>query len=203
MQVLSIALFAPGRTMIGADAEGSPVYLADIWPDAEEVQAAINENVSPEMFEEKYASVFECDVRWAALDAPSGDVYEWDDDSTYIREPPFFTDSPVKSGIADIEDARWLPTLGDTVTTDHISSAGPYGPDLPAGQWLLDHDVEPHEFNTYGARRGNHEVVTRGTFANVRIENEMPDDVVTESRESCLDTDTSPRRSVYVTRGRI
>ncbi|MFB6160935.1 MAG: aconitate hydratase AcnA [Haloferacaceae archaeon] len=163
---------------LGTDAEGAPVYLADIWPGAEQVQAAIHENVSPEMFEEKYASVFEGDERWAALDAPSGDVYEWDDDSTYIREPPFFRDFPLeKPGVDDIEDARCLLTLGDTVTTDHISPAGPFGADLPAGQWLLDRGVEPYEFNTYGARRGNHEVMMRGTFANVRIENEMLDDV--------------------------
>ncbi|WP_424013267.1 aconitate hydratase AcnA (plasmid) [Halorubrum xinjiangense] len=163
---------------LGTDAEGDPVYLADIWPDAADVQAAIHENVSPEMFEEKYASVYEGDERWAALDAPSGDVYEWDDDSTYIREPPFFQDFPLKKpGVADIEDARCLLTLGDTVTTDHISPAGPFGSDLPAGQWLLNHGVEPHEFNTYGARRGNHEVMMRGTFANVRIENEMLDNI--------------------------
>ncbi|MDB2294354.1 aconitate hydratase AcnA, partial [Halorubrum ezzemoulense] len=163
---------------LGTDAEGDPVYLADIWPDAADVQAAIHENVSPEMFEEKYASVYEGDERWAALDAPSGDVYEWDDDSTYIREPPFFQDFPLKKpGVADIEDARCLLTLGDTVTTDHISPAGPFGSDLPAGQWLLNHGVETHEFNTYGARRGNHEVMMRGTFANVRIENEMLDNI--------------------------
>jgi len=163
---------------LGTDSEGTPVYLADIWPDAEEVQRAIHGNVSPEMFEEKYASVYEGDDRWAALDAPSSDVYEWDDDSTYIREPPFFQDFPLeKPGVDDVEGARCLLTLGDTVTTDHISPAGPFGPDLPAGQWLLDHGVEPYEFNTYGARRGNHEVMMRGTFANVRIENEMLDDV--------------------------
>ncbi|WP_436925029.1 aconitate hydratase AcnA [Halosimplex amylolyticum] len=163
---------------LGTDEDGEPVYLADVWPDAEEVQAAIHENVSPEMFEAKYASVFEGDERWAALDAPTGDVYEWDDESTYIREPPFFEDFPLeKPGVADVEDARCLLTLGDTVTTDHISPAGPFGPDLPAGQWLLDHGVDPHEFNTYGARRGNHEVMMRGTFANVRIENEMLDGV--------------------------
>jgi aconitate hydratase len=163
---------------LGTDADGEPVYLADIWPDAAEVQAAIHENVSPEMFEEKYASVFEGDERWAALDAPTGATYEWDDDSTYIREPPFFQDFPLETpGVENVEDARCLLTLGDTVTTDHISPAGPFGPDLPAGQWLLDRGVEPHEFNTYGARRGNHEVMMRGTFANVRIENEMLDDV--------------------------
>jgi aconitate hydratase len=163
---------------IGTDSEGDPVYLADVWPDPDEVREAIHDSVSPSMFEEKYASVFEGDERWEALDAPTGDVYEWDDESTYIREPPFFTDFPLEEpGVEDVEGARCLMLLGDTVTTDHISPAGPFGEDLPAGQWLLDHGVEPHEFNTYGSRRGNHEVMMRGTFANVRIENEMLDDV--------------------------
>jgi aconitate hydratase len=163
---------------LGTDVDDEPVYLADLWPDAEAVQAAIHESVSPELFEAKYASVFEGDERWDGLDAPTADVYEWDDSSTYIREPPFFTDFPLeKPGVSDIDGARCLLTLGDTVTTDHISPAGPFGPDLPAGQWLKDHDVEHHEFNTYGARRGNHEVMMRGTFANVRIENEMLDSV--------------------------
>ena len=163
---------------LGTDDDGEPVYLADLWPDPDEVQAAVHDSISPEMFEEKYASVYEGDERWDALDAPSGAVYEWDDESTYIREPPFFKDFPLeKPGVGDVEGARGLLTLGDTVTTDHISPAGPFGPDLPAGQWLLDHGVEPHEFNTYGSRRGNHEVMMRGTFANVRIENEMLDGV--------------------------
>ncbi|WP_363465162.1 aconitate hydratase [Halogeometricum borinquense] len=163
---------------LGIDESGEPVYLADIWPDADEVQAAIHDSVSPDLFAAKYASVYEGDERWDALDAPTGAVYEWDDDSTYIREPPFFTDFPLeKPGVADIDGARCLLTLGNTVTTDHISPAGPFGPDLPAGQWLRDHGVEPHEFNTYGSRRGNHEVMMRGTFANVRIENQMLDDV--------------------------
>ncbi|WP_435349206.1 aconitate hydratase [Haloarchaeobius sp. HRN-SO-5] len=163
---------------LGTDDDGKPVYLADLWPDADEVRDAIHDNVSSEVFEEKYAEVFEGDERWEALEAPTGDVYEWDDESTYIREPPFFEDFPLEEpGVGDIDDARSLMLLGDTVTTDHISPAGPFGPDLPAGQWLLDHGVEPHEFNTYGSRRGNHEVMMRGTFANVRIENEMLDDV--------------------------
>ncbi|MFB6166304.1 MAG: aconitate hydratase, partial [Haloarculaceae archaeon] len=131
------------------------------------------------LFEEKYASVYEGDERWEALDAPTGDVYDWDDESTYIREPPFFKDFPIEEpGVEDIEGARSLMLLGDTVTTDHISPAGPFGPDLPAGQWLMDRGVEPYEFNTYGSRRGNHEVMMRGTFANVRIENEMFEDDV-------------------------
>ena len=161
---------------IGVGDDGEPVYLSDVWPGPEEVKEAIHDNVDSSMFEEKYAEAFEGDARWDALDAPTGDVYEWDDESTYIREPPFFTDFPLeKPGVSNIEDARCLMLLGDTVTTDHISPAGPFGPELPAGQWLMDHGVDPHEFNTYGSRRGNHEVMMRGTFANVRIENEMLD----------------------------
>ncbi|MFB6353533.1 MAG: aconitase family protein, partial [Halobacteriales archaeon] len=163
---------------VGYDDAGEPVYLDDLWPDPEAVRDAIHDNVDPSMFEAKYAEVYEGDERWDALDAPTGDVYEWDEESTYIREPPFFKDFPLqKPGVDDIDDARCLMLLGDTVTTDHISPAGPFGPDLPAGQWLAERGVEPHEFNTYGARRGNHEVMMRGTFANVRIENEMLDDV--------------------------
>jgi len=163
---------------IGTGTDGEPVYLADIWPDADEVLDMVHNNVDASMFREKYAEVFEGDERWERLDAPTGDVYEWDDESTYIREPPFFKDFPLEApGVEDIDGARCLMLLGDTVTTDHISPAGPFSSDLPAGQWLRDHGVEPHEFNTYGARRGNHEVMMRGTFANVRIENEMLDDV--------------------------
>jgi aconitate hydratase len=163
---------------IGYGDDDEPVYLADIWPDADEVHDTIVNSVDPGMFREKYAEVFEGDERWEALEAPTGDVYEWDEESTYIREPPFFKDFPLeKPGVSDIDDARCLMLLGDTVTTDHISPAGPFSEDLPAGQWLRERGVEPHEFNTYGSRRGNHEVMMRGTFANVRIENEMLDDV--------------------------
>ena len=161
---------------IGTSDEGNPVYLEDIWPDTEELHEMVHNSVSPEMFEEKYASVYEGDERWEALEAPTGDVYDWDEESTYIREPPFFQDFPLEEpGVEDIANARCLMTLGDTVTTDHISPAGPFSEDLPAGQWLKERGVEPHEFNTYGSRRGNHEVMMRGTFANVRIENEMLD----------------------------
>ncbi|MDS0296816.1 aconitate hydratase AcnA [Halogeometricum luteum] len=166
------------RDPLGTDDNGNPVYLSDIWPDADEIHAAVHDSVDSSMFEEKYAEVFEGDERWEALDAPTGDVYGWDDSSTYIREPPFFKDFPLEQpGVADIEDARTLMLLGDTVTTDHISPAGPFSREQPAGEWLVEQGVEPHEFNTYGARRGNHEVMMRGTFANVRIENEMLDDV--------------------------
>ncbi|OVE86027.1 aconitate hydratase AcnA [Natronolimnobius baerhuensis] len=163
---------------IGTNDEGEEVYLEDIWPDTEEIRETIHDSVSPDMFEEKYASVYEGDERWEALDAPTGEVYDWDDESTYIREPPFFQDFPLeKPGVDNVSDARALMTLGDTVTTDHISPAGPFSEDLPAGQWLKERGVEPYEFNTYGSRRGNHEVMMRGTFANVRIENEMLDGV--------------------------
>ncbi|MFA9501223.1 aconitate hydratase AcnA [Natrinema sp. H-ect1] len=161
---------------IGTGDDGEAVYLEDIWPDTEEIRDTIHDSVSPEMFEEKYASVYEGDERWEALDAPTGAVYDWDPESTYIREPPFFQDFPLeKPGVDNVEDARALLTLGDTVTTDHISPAGPFGEDLPAGQWLKERGVEPYEFNTYGSRRGNHEVMMRGTFANVRIKNELLD----------------------------
>ncbi|OAQ53760.1 aconitate hydratase [Natrinema mahii] len=161
---------------IGTNDEGEPVFLEDVWPDTEEVRRTIHESVSPDMFEEKYASIYEGDERWEALDAPTGAVYDWDPESTYIREPPFFQDFPLEEpGVDNVEDARALLTLGDTVTTDHISPAGPFGEDLPAGQWLTERGVEPYEFNTYGSRRGNHEVMMRGTFANVRIKNELLD----------------------------
>ena len=161
---------------LGTGADGEPVFLDDIWPSSTEIRECIRDSVDPSMFEERYADVFEGDERWEALDAPTGDVYEWDDASTYIREPPFFTDFPLeRPGLGSVDDAQCLMLLGDTVTTDHISPAGPFGPEQPAGQWLLDQGVEPHEFNTYGSRRGNHEVMLRGTFANVQIENEMLD----------------------------
>ncbi|QLG47563.1 aconitate hydratase AcnA [Natrinema halophilum] len=161
---------------IGTNDDGEEVYLEDVWPDTEEVRETIHDNISPEMFEEKYASIYEGDERWEALDAPTGEVYDWDPESTYIREPPFFQDFPLEEpGVDNVEDARALLTLGDTVTTDHISPAGPFSEDLPAGQWLKERGVEPYEFNTYGSRRGNHEVMMRGTFANVRIENQLLD----------------------------
>ncbi|MFA9426867.1 aconitate hydratase AcnA [Natronorubrum sp. A-ect3] len=161
---------------IGTNDEGEPVFLEDIWPDTEEVRQTIHESVSPDMFEEKYSSIYDGDERWESLDAPTGEVYDWDPESTYIREPPFFQDFPLEEpGVDNVEGARALLTLGDTVTTDHISPAGPFSEDLPAGQWLKERGVEPYEFNTYGSRRGNHEVMMRGTFANVRIKNELLD----------------------------
>jgi aconitate hydratase len=162
---------------VGHDPQGEPVYLEDIWPSQQEIQEVMADSIDPSMFEDKYADIFEGDERWEKLEAPTGDVYDWDPESTYIREPPFFQDLPPDPpGVDDIESARCLGRFGDTLTTDHISPAGQFGKDLPAGQWLMDHGVEPKEFNTYGSRRGNHEVMMRGTFANVRIKNELLDD---------------------------
>lgn len=161
---------------VGYDPDGEPVYLDDIWPSHDEIQEVMADSIDPSMFEDKYGAIFEGDKRWEELEAPTGDVYDWDPESTYIREPPFFKDMPLEPpGVEDIEDARCLGTFGDTLTTDHISPAGQFGKDLPAGQWLMDQGVEPEEFNTYGARRGNHEVMMRGTFANVRIKNQFFD----------------------------
>ena len=163
---------------LGHDPNGEPVYLEDIWPDQAEIHEVMTDSIHRDMFTEKYDAVHEGDENWKALDAPIGDVYEWDEDSTYIREPPFFKDFPIeKPGVENVEAARCLMTLGDTVTTDHISPAGPFSTDVPAGEWLQEQGVDPAEFNTYGSRRGNHEVMMRGTFANVRIQNQMLEDV--------------------------
>jgi aconitate hydratase len=159
---------------LGKDREGNPVYLADIWPSNEEINKTVRENLNPSMFQEKYSEVFLGDEKWRGLSAPEGMNYEWDSESTYIREPPFFQEfSSEPPGTKDIKNARCLLVLGDTVTTDHISPAGPFGSSVPAGIWLSEQGLSPYEFNTYGSRRGNHEVMMRGTFANVRIKNEL------------------------------
>jgi aconitate hydratase len=157
---------------IGIDAEGRPVFLRDLWPSPEEVQRATAEVVSPERFRREYARIFEGDERWRSLPTPSGPVYAWDPDSTYVREPPFFADlGPAEP--TDLVGARCLVMVGDSVTTDHISPAGSIRPDSPAGRYLIEHGVEPRAFNSYGSRRGNHEVMVRGTFANVRLRNAL------------------------------
>jgi aconitate hydratase len=159
---------------LGKDGEGNPVYLADIWPSNEEINKTVRENLNPSMFQEKYSEVFLGDEKWEGLSAPEGMNYEWDSESTYIREPPFFQEfSSEPPGTKDIKNARCLLVLGDTITTDHISPAGPFGPSVPAGIWLSEQGLSPYEFNTYGSRRGNHEVMMRGTFANVRIKTEL------------------------------
>ncbi|WP_456413188.1 aconitate hydratase AcnA [Oceanithermus profundus] len=163
---------------LGHDPNGRPVFLRDIWPSQEEIQKTIRETLDPEMFTREYAGVFEGDERWQALPAPVGKIYAWDPDSTYIQEPPFFQDMPLEpEPPRDIKGARVLLKLGDSVTTDHISPAGAIPVDSPAGRYLIEHGVEPKDFNSYGSRRGNHEVMMRGTFANIRIKNLMLDGV--------------------------
>jgi aconitate hydratase len=159
---------------IGYDPNNEPVYLKDIWPTSAEIREAIGLSVSPEAFRRKYENVFTANERWNAIPVPEGELYEWDDNSTYIQNPPFFEN--LGNGLADIEDiksARVLALLGDSVTTDHISPAGNISPTSPAGLYLKEHGVERKDFNSYGSRRGNHEVMMRGTFANIRIRNQV------------------------------
>ncbi len=157
---------------LGTDKDGEDVYLKDIWPSAEEVAKTVEEAVLADMFTKSYEDVFEGDERWNSLDVPEGDRFAWDEDSTYVRRPPFFDDlSPEPEAIEDIEGARVLAVLGDSVTTDHISPAGAIKKDSPAAKYLNEHGVENKDFNSYGARRGNHEVMMRGTFANIRLRN--------------------------------
>ncbi len=159
---------------LGTGTDGRPVYLRDIWPSSEEVAAVVNEAIAADMFEKSYADVFEGDERWAALDVPQGERYEWGTTSTYVRQPPYFEDMPDQPApLQDIHGARALAKLGDSITTDHISPAGNIRKDGPAGAWLVEHGVEPGDFNSYGSRRGNHEVMVRGTFANVRLRNQL------------------------------
>ena len=163
---------------LGTDADGNPVYLKDIWPTQEEIRAALRGAISREEFIERYADVFAGDEQWQAIDAGAGQTYEWDEASTYIRRPPYFDGMTLDTPpVADIEGARILGLFGDSITTDHISPAGAIPKDSPAGRYLMEHGVEPKDFNSYGARRGNHEVMMRGTFANIRLQNEMTPDV--------------------------
>jgi len=159
---------------LGEDESGAPVYLRDLWPSPAEVQEVIDAALERDMYTTSYASVFDGDEHWRGLATPEGDTFAWDEASTYIRRPTFFdgmTAEPVPPG--DIRDARVLAVLGDSVTTDHISPAGSIKPDSPAGEYLAGHDVAVRDFNSYGSRRGNHEVMVRGTFANIRLRNRM------------------------------
>jgi aconitate hydratase A / 2-methylisocitrate dehydratase len=159
---------------LGNDAAGKPVYLRDIWPTAQEVEKTVRAAVTKEQYRKTYSEVFEGDAHWKAMPVPEGDLYQWDTNSTYIKLPPYFENMPKKPApLADIHGARVLAVLGDSVTTDHISPAGSIAVDSPAGKYLIAHDVKPHEFNSYGARRGNHEVMMRGTFANIRLRNQL------------------------------
>jgi aconitate hydratase len=159
---------------LGIGASGQPVYLKDVWPSQKEIQDAMLGAIDAALFSSKYADVFKGDERWQALPAPTGDVYQWEPDSTYIRNPPYFeTLTREPAPLSDIAGARVLAVLGDSVTTDHISPAGSIKKDSPAGAYLMAHGVEPADFNSYGARRGNHEVMMRGTFANIRLKNQL------------------------------
>ena len=159
---------------IGHDPNGEPVYLRDIWPTQEELRAAVDEAVTPDVFRKTYEVVFAGDERWQSMPVPQGALYQWDPNSTYIQEPSFFQDmSPEPGHLADITGARVLVLLGDSVTTDHISPAGSIPVESPAGKYLIEHGVTQREFNSYGARRGNHEVMVRGTFGNIRLRNQL------------------------------
>ncbi|MBV9487900.1 MAG: aconitate hydratase AcnA, partial [Frankiaceae bacterium] len=163
---------------LGKDSDGNDVYLADIWPSPKEIQDVINETVGSAGFTSSYEDVFAGDERWQGLDVPTGDSFEWADSSTYVRRPPYFDGmSKDPAPITDIKGARVLAVLGDSVTTDHISPAGAIKTDSPAGQYLVDHGVQRRDFNSYGSRRGNHEVMIRGTFANIRLRNQLLDGV--------------------------
>jgi aconitate hydratase len=158
---------------LGEGSDGEPVYLRDIWPSSEEIKRVVGESVAAEMYKRNYADVFTGDEEWNAVEVPAGDRYTWPD-STYVRRPSFFQDIPADPpGIAPVEGARVLAVLGDSVTTDHISPAGAIKKESPAGKWLTDQGVEPGDFNSYGSRRGNHEVMIRGTFANIRLRNQL------------------------------
>jgi aconitate hydratase len=159
---------------LGNDKAGKPVYLRDIWPTPQEVESTMRSSVTSEMFRKEYADVFTGDAHWQALPIPEGDLYAWDAKSTYIKDPPYFEGMPVKPGaLSDLRGLRALALLGDSITTDHISPAGSIPAESPAGKYLIANGVQPKDFNSYGARRGNHEVMMRGTFANIRLKNQL------------------------------
>jgi aconitate hydratase len=159
---------------LGKGRDGQPVFLADIWPSSREVEDTIQSSISSDMFSKSYAEVFKGDERWRGISVPKGETYAWDNASTYIQRPPYFDDMDVKPApVSEIKKARVLAVLGDSVTTDHISPAGSIKKDSPAGKYLQEHGVKPGDFNSYGSRRGNHEVMVRGTFANVRLRNKL------------------------------
>jgi aconitate hydratase len=162
------------REPLGAGSDGKPVYLRDLWPSEAEIADIVRDSVAAEMFSRSYAAVFDGDERWQSLEVPPGEVFAWDDDSTYVRRPPYFEQMPAEpEPVTDIHGARVLALLGDSVTTDHISPAGAIKTDSPAGKYLTEHGVERRDFNTYGSRRGNHEVMIRGTFGNIRLRNQL------------------------------
>jgi aconitate hydratase len=159
---------------LGEDADGKPVYLRDIWPSQSEIQEIVSRHIDSDMFRSSYARVFAGDENWNRLQVPGGQIYEWDESSTYVKNPPYFEGMTLEpEPVREIHGARALALLGDSVTTDHISPAGSIALDSPAAKYLMEHGVEPHDFNSYGSRRGNHEVMMRGTFANIRLRNQL------------------------------
>jgi aconitate hydratase len=159
---------------LGTDTEGKPVYLADIWPSPDEVASVVGSAVAAEMFTRDYADVFTGDDNWRNLEVPAGDTFTWEPSSTYVRRPPYFDGMPAEPApVSDIHGAKVLAKLGDSVTTDHISPAGAIKGTAPAGLYLTEHGIERADFNSYGSRRGNHEVMIRGTFANIRLRNQL------------------------------
>jgi len=159
---------------LGSDRDGRPVFLSDLWPTPDEVTEAIRTSLTSDMFRQRYGSVFEGDERWRAIETATGDTFSWDTSSTYVLRPTFLEGlSMTPAPVTDVVDARVLAKLGDSVTTDHISPAGNIKPTTPAGRYLIEHGVEQVDFNSYGTRRGNHEVMVRGTFANIRLRNQL------------------------------
>jgi aconitate hydratase len=162
------------KDSLGTDEQGEEVHLADIWPTGAEIDEVISSAIGAEMFTESYADVFAGDEQWQSLPTPEGEIFAWDPDSTYVRKPPYFDGMPAEPApVEDVVGARVLLKLGDSITTDHISPAGSIKPDSPAGKYLSEHGVERRDFNSYGSRRGNHEVMIRGTFANIRLRNQL------------------------------
>ena len=159
---------------LGTGSDGKPVFLSDVWPTPQEIASTVRASVTSAQYRKQYSEVYEGDAHWKSMPVPVGDVYQWDPKSTYIKMPPYFENMPKNPAeLADIHGARVLAILGDSVTTDHISPAGSIAVDSPAGKYLIANGVKPHEFNSYGARRGNHEVMMRGTFANIRLRNQL------------------------------
>ncbi|MFT4147765.1 MAG: aconitate hydratase AcnA [Micrococcaceae bacterium] len=184
------------KDALGQDKDGNDVFLKDLWPNPTEVQKTIDSCIDEDMFKKDYASVFEGDDNWKNLETPSGETFDWNPDSTYIRKPPYFEGMKEQpEPCEDIHGARVLALLGDSVTTDHISPAGSFKSDSPAGQYLLDHGVARKDFNSYGSRRGNHEVMIRGTFANIRLKNQLLDDV--EGGYTLDFTDDGKQSTIY------
>src|SRR5699024_244865 len=159
---------------LGTGKDGEPVYLSDIWPSAEEIQEVMDNAIASDMYQSAYSDVFAGDDRWRELPTPTGNIFEWEDDSTYVRKPPYFEGMGREpEPVTDISGARALAKLGDSVTTDHISPPGAIKPGTPAAEYLKANGVQRRDFNSYGSRRGNYEVMIRGTFANIRLRNQI------------------------------